>query len=120
MWCLDLKTYAWDKVKRQGMGPGPRAGFNMAVHKRRALLFGGVADQETRGGEDIVSEFFNELFTFAADTQRWFPVAFRPPKAKKEGELDSVERQLAKAQLDKAPETAESKAATKIQAHFRG
>lgn len=31
------------------MPPGPRAGFSMCVHKRRALLFGGVVDMEVEG-----------------------------------------------------------------------
>lgn len=31
------------------MPPGPRAGFSMSVHKRRAVLFGGVVDMETEG-----------------------------------------------------------------------
>lgn len=31
------------------MPPGPRAGFSMCVHKRRALLFGGVVDIEVEG-----------------------------------------------------------------------
>ena len=28
-----------------GMAPGPRASFNMAVHRQRAVLFGGITDQ---------------------------------------------------------------------------
>lgn len=31
------------------MPPGPRAGFSMCVHKRRAVLFGGVVDMEVEG-----------------------------------------------------------------------
>jgi len=31
------------------MPPGPRAGFSMCVHKRRAMLFGGVVDIEVEG-----------------------------------------------------------------------
>ena len=44
MWALDLtKTSAhWERVKKQGMAPGPRASFAMMAHKGRALLFGGV------------------------------------------------------------------------------
>ena len=30
MWALDLDTYAWEKVKKAGMPPGPRAGFTFA------------------------------------------------------------------------------------------
>ncbi|KAL6538540.1 hypothetical protein OROGR_012528 [Orobanche gracilis] len=31
-------------VKKSGMPPGPRAGFSMCVHEKRALIFGGVID----------------------------------------------------------------------------
>lgn len=31
------------------MPPGPRAGFSMCIHKKRAVLFGGVVDMETEG-----------------------------------------------------------------------
>lgn len=37
------------KVKKSGMPPGPRAGFSMCVHKKRALFFGGVVDMEVGG-----------------------------------------------------------------------
>lgn len=79
----------------------------------------------------LVSEFFNELFTFGFDTGRWFPLALRPPKKGKDGAaaapspaVDSVERALAKAALgESGPRghlTPQERAATKIQAHFRG
>jgi hypothetical protein len=35
------------------MPPGPRAGFYMCVHKRRALLFGGVVDIEVEGNFSV-------------------------------------------------------------------
>uniref|UniRef100_A0A453C8W5 DUF4110 domain-containing protein n=1 Tax=Aegilops tauschii subsp. strangulata TaxID=200361 RepID=A0A453C8W5_AEGTS len=46
MWSLDPRTWEWNKVKKTGMPPGPRAGFSMCVHKKRAVLFGGVVDME--------------------------------------------------------------------------
>jgi hypothetical protein len=53
------------------MAPGPRASFGWAVHKgTRAFLFGGVSDNEARGGEDLSSEFHNDLYTFSA-LNRW-------------------------------------------------
>lgn len=36
-------------MKKSGMPPGPRAGFSMCVHKKRAVLFGGVVDMEVEG-----------------------------------------------------------------------
>ncbi|KAM0031097.1 putative kelch-type beta propeller [Helianthus debilis subsp. tardiflorus] len=46
MWVLDHKTWVWNKVKKGGMPPGPRAGFSMCVHKNRAMLYGGVVGME--------------------------------------------------------------------------
>ena len=37
------------QVKKQGMPPGARAGFSMCIHKKRAILFGGVVDTEEKG-----------------------------------------------------------------------
>eukprot|EP00898_Chlorokybus_atmophyticus_P006248 jgi/Chlat1/6624/Chrsp482S06113 len=79
-WSLDPRTLEWDKVKRLGSPPGPRAGFTIAVHKTRAILFGGVVDVDT--GEDIESVFQNEMFAFQADNRRWYPFALRKQKTK--------------------------------------
>lgn len=44
------------------MPPGPRAGFSMCVHKRRALLFGGVVDMEVEGKYLHITKYeWNEL-----------------------------------------------------------
>ena len=40
----------WERVKKVGMAPGPRSSFAMMTHKNRALLFGGVSDNETKVG----------------------------------------------------------------------
>lgn len=61
----------WDKVKKAGMAPGPRASFSLVAHKARAFLFGGVSDNEAKGGEDLSSEFHNDLYTFNMDNRRW-------------------------------------------------
>ena len=39
------------------MPPSSRAGFSVCVHKKRALLFGGVVDMEMEGQEMIISLF---------------------------------------------------------------
>jgi hypothetical protein len=53
------------------MAPGPRASFSLVAHKARAFLFGGVSDNEAKGGEDLSSEFHNDLYTFNMDNRRW-------------------------------------------------
>lgn len=49
MCTLVLTIDSLAQVKKSGMPPGPRAGFSMCVHKKRALLFGGVVDMEVQG-----------------------------------------------------------------------
>ncbi|XP_022843585.1 kelch domain-containing protein 4 isoform X1 [Olea europaea var. sylvestris] len=94
MWCLDPRTWEWNKVKKSGMPPGPRAGFSMCVHKKRAVLFGGVVDMEMEG-DLMMSLFLNELYGFQLDTHRWYPLELRKEKATKDklkkssGERDS-------------------------------
>ncbi|KAK6920577.1 protein of unknown function DUF4110 [Dillenia turbinata] len=82
MWSLDPKTWEWNKVKKSGMPPGPRAGFSMCIHKKRALLFGGVVDMEVEG-DDMMSMFLNELYGFQLDTRRWYPIELRKEKSTK-------------------------------------
>ncbi|KAL7161763.1 hypothetical protein ACSBR2_042274 [Camellia fascicularis] len=82
MWSLDPRSWEWNKVKKSGMPPGPRAGFSVCVHKRRALLFGGVVDMEVEG-DVIMSLFLNELYGFQLDSRRWYPLELRKAKSTK-------------------------------------
>ncbi|GAV70098.1 LOW QUALITY PROTEIN: Kelch_3 domain-containing protein, partial [Cephalotus follicularis] len=83
MWSLDPRTWEWNKVKKSGMPPGPRAGFSMCVHKKRAMLFGGVVDREMEG-DMIMSLFLNELYGFQLDNHRWYPLELRKEKSTKD------------------------------------
>ncbi|XP_039163597.1 kelch domain-containing protein 4 isoform X2 [Eucalyptus grandis] len=83
LWSLDPRTWEWNKVKKIGMPPGPRAGFSMCVHKKRALLFGGVVDMEVEG-DVMMSVFLNELYGFQLDNHRWYPLELRKEKSTKE------------------------------------
>ncbi|XP_024971190.1 kelch domain-containing protein 4 [Cynara cardunculus var. scolymus] len=83
MWLLDPKTWVWNKVKKGGMPPGPRAGFSMCVHKKRAVLFGGVVDMEAEG-DVLMSLFLNELYGFQLDINRWYPLELRKEKSTKD------------------------------------
>ncbi|KAL0441975.1 UNVERIFIED_CONTAM: Kelch domain-containing protein 4 [Sesamum radiatum] len=92
MWCLDPRTWEWNKVKKSGLPPGPRAGFSMCVHKKRALLFGGVVDMEMEG-DLMMSLFLNEIYGFQLDNHRWYPLELRKEKATKDKlKKDSAER----------------------------
>ncbi|KAL3684696.1 hypothetical protein R1sor_002718 [Riccia sorocarpa] len=82
MWCLDPRTFEWNKVKKIGLPPGPRAGFSLCVHKKRAVFFGGVVDSEETG-DLIRSVFLNDMYGFQMDNRRWYPMELRKPKAPK-------------------------------------
>ncbi|GAB4860514.1 hypothetical protein Ancab_035673 [Ancistrocladus abbreviatus] len=83
MWSLDPRTWEWNKVKKSGMPPGPRAGFSVCVHKKRAVLFGGVVDMEVEG-DVMMSIFLNELYGFQLDNHRWYPLELRKEKSTKD------------------------------------
>ncbi|XP_073013390.1 uncharacterized protein [Typha latifolia] len=83
LWSLDPRNWEWNKIKKSGMPPGPRAGFSMCVHKKRAVLFGGVVDMEAEG-DLLMSLFMNELYGFQLDSHRWYPLELRKDKSTKE------------------------------------
>lgn len=93
MWSLDPKTWEWNKIKKTGMPPGPRAGFSMCVHKKRAILFGGVVDMELEG-DRLMSLFLNELYGFQLDTRRWYPLELRKDKPVKDKKGSKISEQL--------------------------
>ena len=51
----------------------------MAYHKGRGVLFGGVHDVE-ESEEGIDSEFFNQLFIWNVERNRYMPLSLRRPK----------------------------------------
>lgn len=92
MWSLDPRTWEWNKVKKIGMPPGPRAGFTMCVHKKRAMLFGGVVDMEVES-DAMMSLFLNELYGFQLDNHRWYPLELRKEKPIKDKTRRKSEQQ---------------------------
>ena len=70
----------WERRKKPTNSPNPaRAGATQAFHKGRGILFGGVHDVE-ESEEGIDSEFFNQLFAWNIDRNRFFPLVLRRPK----------------------------------------
>lgn len=73
-------TLRWERRKRPANAPNPpRAGATMAYHRGRGISFGGVHDVE-ESEEGINSEFFNGLFAWNIDRNRFFPLALRKPR----------------------------------------
>ncbi|VFQ77782.1 unnamed protein product [Cuscuta campestris] len=104
MWSLDPRTWEWNKVKKSGMPPGPRAGFSMCIHKKRAILFGGVVDMDMEG-DVMMSLFLNELYGFQVDSHRWYPLELRKEKSSKEKLKRTVNEKSQHMDLDSKPTT---------------
>ena len=103
----------WEKVKKAGLAPSPRTSFALAVHKKRAIIFGGVTDQHGRG-DHMFPTLHDELYQVNFDSRRWYPVSVRaPPKALTKADnkdADSIER-AQNAASDNASEKAQSTSA---------
>ncbi|KAH7034955.1 uncharacterized protein B0I36DRAFT_285170 [Microdochium trichocladiopsis] len=76
-------TVRWEKRKKPANTPNPaRAGATMAYHRGRGLFFGGVHDVE-ESEEGMDSEFFNQMFAWNIERNRFFPLALRKPRVQK-------------------------------------
>ncbi|KAI9846896.1 MAG: hypothetical protein M1837_003508 [Sclerophora amabilis] len=79
----------WERRKRPANPPNPpRAGATMAHHKGRGIMFGGVHDVE-ESEEGIESEFFNSLFAWNVERNRYFPLLLRRPKNQSKKQISS-------------------------------
>lgn len=70
-------TVRWERRKKPANPPNPaRAGATMAYHKGRGILFGGVHDVE-ESEEGIDSEFFDTLYAWNIERNRFFQLTLR-------------------------------------------
>lgn len=92
-------TMRWERRKKPVNSPNPpRAGVTQAFHKGRGIMFGGVHDVE-ESEEGIDSEFFDQLFAFNIERNRFFPLTLRRAKVapKKQVEDHGAKRGRGKA-----------------------
>ena len=76
-------TVRWERRKKPTNTPSPsRAGATMIWHKGRGILFGGVHDVE-QSEEGMDSEFFNQLFAWNIERNRFMPLGLRKPRQQK-------------------------------------
>ena len=87
-----LPTVRWERRKRPVNAPNPpRAGATMAFHKGRGISFGGVHDVE-ESEEGIDSEFFNLLYAYNIDRNRFFQLGLRRPRTSAKKATPAAER----------------------------
>jgi hypothetical protein len=85
-------TVRWERRKRPVNGPNPpRAGATQAHHKGRGICFGGVHDVE-ESEEGIDSEFFDQLFAYNIDRNRFFQLSLRRPRTSTKKAVPASER----------------------------
>ena len=71
----------WERRKKPANSPNPpRAGVTQAFHKGRGILFGGVHDIE-ESEEGIDSEFFDQLYVWNIERNRFFQLLLKRPRA---------------------------------------
>eukprot|EP01114_Cavostelium_apophysatum_P014170 TRINITY_DN3605_c0_g1_i1.p1 TRINITY_DN3605_c0_g1~~TRINITY_DN3605_c0_g1_i1.p1 ORF type:complete len:710 (-),score=276.59 TRINITY_DN3605_c0_g1_i1:42-2171(-) len=93
MWAMNLANAnpSWEKQKRSGIPPSERSGMAFAVDKRRLIVFGGVADEETE--TTIKSVFYNDMYLFQMDSKRWFTLKLHQKKEKAPKQKKSKQKQ---------------------------
>ncbi|KOS19489.1 Kelch repeat-containing protein 3 [Escovopsis weberi] len=85
-------TVRWERRKRPANAPAPtRAGATMSWHKGRGILFGGVHDVE-QSEEGMDSEFFNQLFAWNIERNRFMPLALRKRPQQRRGNQAGEQR----------------------------
>ena len=86
-WVLKMKSdpkgIRFERRKKQGQLPSPRVGCSLVYHKNRGILFGGVYDFE-ESEEQLDSEFYNQLYSYHIENNRWYNLSLRPQRKKKE------------------------------------
>ena len=95
-------TVRWERRKKPANPPNPpRAGATMAYHKGRGILFGGVHDVE-ENEEGIDSEFFDALYAWNIERNRYFQLSLRRARAAPKRQAD--DRGIAKRSRGRADE----------------
>ena len=105
----DPKAITFERRKKQGFSPSPRVGCSLVQHKNRGIMFGGVFDYE-ESEDKLESEFYNDLFAYQIESNRWYKLSIRPKRKvqvvetkdrNKDEDLENILNSiLAKANLD--------------------
>lgn len=77
----DPKAIRFERRRKQGANPSPRVGCSLVYHKNRGIMFGGVFDYE-ESEEQIDSDFYNNLYSYQIDSNRWHNMQLKPRRKK--------------------------------------
>ena len=70
---FDPQMAVWNKISRKGANPSSRCGSAMCYFKNKAILFGGVFDEE-QANNRMKSIFHNDIYSFDLTGKRWYEV----------------------------------------------
>ena len=86
-WLLKMKSdpkgIRFERRRKQGFNPSARVGCSLVYHKNRGIMFGGVFDYE-ESEEQLDSEFYNNLYSYHPETNRWYNLTLKPRRKRKE------------------------------------
>lgn len=84
-WILKMKSdpagIRFERRRKQGFVPSSRVGCSLVYHKNRGIMFGGVYDYE-ESEEQLDSEFYNNLYSYHIETNRWYNLSLKPQRKK--------------------------------------
>eukprot|EP00595_Chromulina_sp_UTEXLB2642_P001484 CAMPEP_0196765108 /NCGR_PEP_ID=MMETSP1095-20130614/7610_1 /TAXON_ID=96789 ORGANISM="Chromulina nebulosa, Strain UTEXLB2642" /NCGR_SAMPLE_ID=MMETSP1095 /ASSEMBLY_ACC=CAM_ASM_000446 /LENGTH=757 /DNA_ID=CAMNT_0042122529 /DNA_START=202 /DNA_END=2472 /DNA_ORIENTATION=+ len=78
---LDVQKITWHKISKKGMYPSVRCGSTMCVYKNKAIVFGGVFDEEGPR-HSLISNFYNDMYAFDMERRRWYQLGLKQAKSK--------------------------------------
>lgn len=94
-WMLKMKAdpsaIRFERRKKQGFNPSPRVGCSLVFHKNRGILFGGVYDYE-ESEEQLDSEFYNNLYSYQIENNRWYNLSLKPARKQKQEKKEKINR----------------------------
>lgn len=95
----DLKGIRWERRKKAPFAPSPRVGCSMVHHRGRGVLFGGVFDTEETE-ESLESVFYNNLYAYQVEQNKWFSLTLRPAKKRTVQVVKSKSEERAEREAD--------------------
>lgn len=78
----DIKASRWERRKKGQYAPSPRVGASLVHHRGRGVMFGGVFDTDETE-ESLDSTFYNQLYAYQIESNRWFGLSLRSAKKRK-------------------------------------